>query len=65
MVAKTTALKARLLRPQCLPPTVQNLSEAQKEALHVFNHEVLAALHRLYMVVPSAQADPLIDSYLP
>lgn len=65
MTMKTTRLKANLLKPQCTPPEVPDLTPQQQEALHVFVHEVLASLHRLYMVVPPDQADPVIDKYLP
>ncbi len=65
MVMKTTALKAKLVRAMCTPPDVADLTPVQQEAMHVFVHEVLASLHRLYMVVPSDQSDRIIDTYLP
>ena len=65
MAMKTTKLKANLLNPKCTPPDVGDLTPLQQEAMHVFVHEVLASLHRLYMIVPPNQTDPIIDKYLP
>jgi hypothetical protein len=47
----------------CMPPTGE-LSPEQVYALQVFKHEVIAALFRLYMVVPKHITDEMVKPYL-
>ena len=65
MASITAKLASNLISVQCAAPDVQGLAPEQIQALHVFKHEVLVSLHRLYMVVPPDIADPLVDKYMP
>ena len=49
---------------RCTSPEAKNLTLAQKRAMHVFLHETLAALNRLYTIVPKPRADAVIDIVL-
>ena len=49
---------------KCTSPEATHLTLAQKRAMHVFLHETLAALNRLYTVVPKPRADAVINIVL-
>jgi hypothetical protein len=49
----------------CPAPSVGDLTPIQQSALHMFKHQCLASLYQLYMVVPPAKANPIIEKLLP
>ena len=49
---------------RCTAPEATQLTLAQTRAMHVFLHETLAALNRLYTIVPKPRADAVIDIVL-
>lgn len=51
-------------KSRCTSPEAKELTLAQKRAMHVFLHETLAALNRLYTVVPKQRADFVINIVL-
>ena len=51
-------------KSRCTSPEAKALTLAQKRAMHVFLHETLAALNRLYTVVPKPRADAVINIVL-
>ena len=51
-------------KSRCTSPEAKALTLAQKRAMHVFLHETLAALNRLYTVVPKPRADTVINLVL-
>jgi hypothetical protein len=57
-IGKTGSLK-------CPAPVVSHLTPVQQAALHMFKHQCLASLYKLYMVVPPKVANPIIEKFLP
>lgn len=49
---------------ECMDPVVDGLTPEQLAAVHVMKHEVLAAVHRLYMHVPPPSADHLLSGFI-
>lgn len=49
---------------RCTSPEATSLTLSQKRAMHVFLHETLAALNRLYTIVPKPRADGVINKVL-
>ena len=60
--SKTVAYRAER-RILCAPATIRGLTAEQQSDLHLFKHELLAAVHRLYQRVPPNLADPIIGRY--
>jgi hypothetical protein len=52
------------VRPFCDGPEVGDLSPEQQAALHVFQHEVLAAYYRVCEKVPAAAVNRVISGRL-
>ena len=50
-----------VVRIECTAPVAVNLPIAHKKALHVFVHETLASLNRLYTIVSPDAADAVLD----
>jgi hypothetical protein len=44
----------------CMDPEVMALTQQQQAALHVCKHEMLAAIYRLYELVPVKTADDIL-----
>lgn len=61
MKIKSLDLINSMVRIQCSGPAVDALTPEQQNALHVFKHEVLASMHRLYMTVPQGTAHAIFD----
>jgi len=47
----------------CMDPEVMALTQQQQAALHVCKHEMLAAVYRLYELVPVKTADDVLVKY--
>lgn len=41
----------------------RKITAAHHHALHAFKHDVAAAAHRLYQVMPQEHADPIIENF--
>ncbi|WP_143324158.1 hypothetical protein [Caulobacter sp. X] len=54
---------ARASKIFCMDPEIQAFPERYKNALHMCKHEILAAVYRLYQVVPQADADKVLDKF--
>lgn len=61
---KSATADKDVVRLLCTAPAATSLTLAQKRAMHVFLHETLAALNRLYVIVPKDRADPIINKVL-
>ena len=48
----------------CMDPVVNDLTPEQLAALHVMKHEILSAIHRVYMHIPSEAADTLFSGFV-
>jgi hypothetical protein len=58
-------LAEKLAKIACTDPDdIAELTPEQLSALHMCKHEVLAAVYRLYMVVPPPAADRLFGQQL-
>lgn len=49
----------------CKQQDIADLTVEQEAALHHFRHKCLASLHRLYMTVPEARANQIVEKLLP
>ena len=48
---------------RCSAPEVKDFTAEQLAALHVFKHELLSSMYRLYLQVPQAMADPILKKF--
>lgn len=49
----------------CKQSDIADLTPQQEAALHHFRHKCLASLNRLYMSVPEARANQIVEKMLP
>ncbi len=47
----------------CAKPEFKNLTAEELSDLHLFKHELLAAVYRLYQRVTPSRADPVLMKY--
>lgn len=57
------SLGERMSSAMCLDPVIHKLTPKQMAALHMCKHKMLAAVFELYMEVPQATADKLLEKY--
>lgn len=57
------SIGARGAKVGCMDPELKFMSGEQIQALHVCKHEILAAIYRLYMVVPEEKADVILGKF--
>jgi hypothetical protein len=62
--AHTTSLASAFSNIFCTNPVIHGLTPAQLSALHLCKHEILAAVYRLYMVIPENNADAILKEYV-
>jgi hypothetical protein len=59
-----TRLTKTVVEIQCQDPVLTDLTPEQLSAIHVMKHEVLAAIHRLYMNVPAVASNVVLTDII-